>query len=223
VAWTGDDDQGVYWESMARPRTVAEQLTDARRGDDKLDLHGQNLTRVPPAVRGLSHLRELYLYNNELTVLPRWLAELTRLELLDADKNRITAVPEEVWAMPRLDVIRLHENPLDVRAYVDGYVRRFNAAVRAGDFGPFVSTLAPGAVLRFEGTPLGRFQGREAILAAYREQPPTGTMRVLSVEGDAFRGMRVRFARHRGGTGAMSLGTDSAGRVSRIAVSLDPA
>ncbi len=222
MAWTGEDDQGAYWESITRQRTVDEQLAYARQGDE-LDLHGQNLTRVPPAVRALCHLRKLYLYNNELTVLPRWLGELTRLELLDASGNRITTVPREVWAMPALDVIRLHDNPLDVPAYVDAYVERFNAAVRGRDFGPFVATLARGAVLRFEGMPIGPFQGRDEILAAYREQPPTDTMRVLSAKGDALRGMHVRFAWRRGGTGTMRLGTESAGRVSRIAVSFDPA
>jgi steroid delta-isomerase len=193
-----------------------------RRGHEDLDLHGKNLTLVPPAVRELTHLRRLHLYNNELTELPGWLGELTRLELLDAARNRITTVPEDLWASG-IDVIRLHGNPLDVRAYVDAYVERFNAAVRADDFGPFVATLAPGAVLRFEGTPIGPFEGRDAILAAYREQPPTDTMRVLSAEGDVYRGLQVRFAWHRGGSGTMRLGTQEAGRVDRIAVAFGSA
>jgi Leucine-rich repeat (LRR) protein len=219
VAWTGEDDQGNYW---AQPGTVDEQLAGARRGHDDLDLHGQNLTRVPSAVRELTHLHRLHLYQNELTELPGWLGELTRLELLDAAGNRITTVPERLWASG-IDVIRLHDNPLDVRAYVDAYSERFNAAVRTGDFGPFVATLAPGAVLHFDDRPIGPFEGRDAILAAYREQPPTDTLRVLSAEGDVFRGMRVRIAWHRGGGGTMRLGTQSAGRVVRIAVSFDPA
>lgn len=222
MAWTGEDDQGAYWESITQRRTVNEQLGGARRGDDELDLHGQGLARVPPAVRTMTHLRRLHLYLNELTGLPRWLGELTRLELLDATDNRITKVPEEVWAMSGLDVIRLNDNPLDVRAYVEAYVKRFNAAVRTNDYGPFVATLDPSAVLIFEDMPIGPFQGRDAILAAYREQPPTDTIRVLSVEGDVFRGMHVRLAWRRGGTGAMRLGTERAGRVSRIAVSFDP-
>jgi len=219
VASTGEDDLGIHW---AQQGTVDEQVADARRGHGDLDLHGKNLILVPPAVRELTHLRRLHLYHNELTELPGWLGELTQLELLDVARNRITTVPEELWESG-IDVIRLHRNPLDVRAYVDAYVERFNAAVRAGDFGPFVATLARDAVLDFEGGPMGPFEGREAILAAYRERPPTGTMRVLSAEGDVYRGMRVRFAWHRGGSGTMRLGTQEAGRILRIAVSFDPA
>jgi steroid delta-isomerase len=219
VAWTGEDDPGIYW---AQQGTVDEQLADARRGHHDLDLHGKNLTLVPAAVRELTHLRRLHLYNNELTELPGWLGELTRLELLDAARNRIATVPENLW-VSGIEVIRLHRNPLDVRAYVDAYVERFNAAVRADDFGPFVATLAPAAVLRFDGKPTGPFEGRDAILAAYREQPPTDTMRVLSADGDVYRGMQVRFAWHRGGSGTIRLGTQEAGRVLGIAVAFDPA
>ena len=219
MAWTGEDDLGNYW---AQPGTVDEQLAGVRHGHADLDLHGKSLTRVPPAVRELTHLCQLHLYNNELTELPGWLGELTRLELLDAAGNRITTVPEKLWASG-IDVIRLYDNPLDVRAYADAYVKRFNAAVRADDFGPFVATLAPGAVLSFEDRPIGPFEGRDAILAAYREQPPTDTMRVLSAEGDVFRGMLVRFAWRGGGSGTMRLGTRDAGRVVRITVSFDPA
>jgi steroid delta-isomerase len=219
VAWTEEDDLGIY---RARQETVDEQLAAARRGHNELDLHGKSLVLVPAAVHELTHLRRLHLYGNELTELPGWLGELARLELLDAADNRIAAVPEELW-VSGIDVIRLPGNPLDVGAYVDAYVERFNAGVRTGDFGVFVAALAPGAVLRFEGMPIGPFEGRDAILAAYRERPPTDTMSVLSIEGDVHRGMDVRFAWHAGGTGTMKLGTERAGRISRIAVSFDPA
>jgi hypothetical protein len=201
---------------------VDEQLAGARRGNDDLDLHGKSLMVVPSSVRELTHLRRLHLYQNELTELPGWLGELDRLELLDAADNRITTVPEELW-LSRIGVIRLYGNPLDVGAYVDAYIERFNSAVRTGDFGGFVAALAPDAVLRFEGMPIGPFERRAAILAAYRERPPTDTMRVLSAEGDVYRGMRVRFAWHAGGSGTMRLGTQDAGRAARIAVSFDPA
>ena len=219
MAWNGEDDLGAH---RAQPGTVDEQLADAGRGNGDLDLHGKNLIMVPPAVRTLTHLQRLHLYNNELTGLPGWLGELARLELLDVARNRITTVPEELW-VSGIDVIRLHGNPLDVRAYVDAYTERFNAAVRTGDFGLFVATLAPDAVLHFEDKPIGPFEGRDAILAAYRELPPTDTMGVLSAEGDVCRGMHVRVAWHGGGSGTMKLGTQEGGRVCRIAVSFDPA
>lgn len=73
------------------------------------------------------------------------------------------------------------------------HIERFNAAVRSGDWESFVATLAPDAVSRFDGVPAEPYVGREAIAAAYAENPPTDTMAVRAVEtsGDA---EIVRFA-----------------------------
>jgi RimJ/RimL family protein N-acetyltransferase len=59
------------------------------------------------------------------------------------------------------------------------HVMRFNEAVRTGDFGPMLERFADDAVLEFEGVPVGPFRGREAIAAAYREQPPDDEVRIL--------------------------------------------
>jgi Leucine-rich repeat (LRR) protein len=186
-------------------------------GADDLDLHGQSLTEVPVAVREMTRLRRLHLSDNELATLPAWLGELTRLQLVDAARNRITRVPEPVWMSP-IDVLRLHENPLDPRAYVDQYVERFNAAVTTGDYVPFTRALAAGAVMTIESF---RVEGCDAILSAYREQPPTDTLEVVSVEGAVAAGLHVPFAWHNGGTGVMTLATDQGGRVSSIQVTFD--
>ena len=53
------------------------------------------------------------------------------------------------------------------------HVERFNAGVRSGDFaadGGAVRRTTPRS--SSEGVPVGPFHGREAIAAAYREQPP---------------------------------------------------
>ena len=52
------------------------------------------------------------------------------------------------------------------------HVRRFNEAVRSGDFGPMLAAFAPEAEMAFEGVPVGPFVGREAIAQAYAQQPP---------------------------------------------------
>ena len=65
---------------------------------------------------------------------------------------------------------------------LDEHVRRFNDGIRSGDFGPMVSGFTEDAELRFEGVPAGPFEGREAIAAAYREQPPDDEVRVLEAE-----------------------------------------
>lgn len=62
------------------------------------------------------------------------------------------------------------------------HVARFNEGVRTGDFGPMLELFAEDAELAFEGVPVGPFRGREAIAAAYRDQPPNDEVRVLGQE-----------------------------------------
>ncbi len=59
------------------------------------------------------------------------------------------------------------------------HVRRFNDAVRSGDFTEMVDGFAPDAEMAFVGAPAGPFAGREAIAAAYAEQPPDDEIRLL--------------------------------------------
>ena len=65
---------------------------------------------------------------------------------------------------------------------LDEHVRRFNEGVRSGDFGPMVAAFADDAELHFEGVPAGPFVGRDAIAAAYAEQPPDDEVEILGAE-----------------------------------------
>jgi steroid Delta-isomerase len=65
---------------------------------------------------------------------------------------------------------------------LDEHVRRFNAGVRSGDFAPMVEAFAEDAELQFEGVPVGPFIGRDAIAAAYRDQPPDDEVEILGAE-----------------------------------------
>jgi hypothetical protein len=65
---------------------------------------------------------------------------------------------------------------------LEEHVRRFNEGIRSGDFGPMVDAFTDDAELRFEGVPVGPFAGREAIAAAYRDQPPDDEVEILGVE-----------------------------------------
>jgi steroid Delta-isomerase len=67
---------------------------------------------------------------------------------------------------------------------LDEHVKLFNAAVRSGDFGPMLENFADDATMAFEGVPVGPFAGRDAIAAAYREQPPDDELDVLDVRQD---------------------------------------
>jgi steroid Delta-isomerase len=67
------------------------------------------------------------------------------------------------------------------------HVRRFNEAVRSGDYEPMLAAFAPDAEMAFEGVPVGPFAGRDAIAAAYARQPPDDEVVLLGevrVDGD---------------------------------------
>lgn len=66
--------------------------------------------------------------------------------------------------------------PIDV---LDAHVRRFNEAVRSGDFTEMVQGFTAGAEMVFEGVPIGPFVGRDAIAEAYARQPPDHEVRLL--------------------------------------------
>ena len=78
---------------------------------------------------------------------------------------------------------RMGEN---LAALLERHVETFNAAVTSGDFAPLVELFADDARLEFAGVPVGPFDGRDAIAAAYAAQPPTDTMTVLdtTIESD---------------------------------------
>jgi steroid Delta-isomerase len=67
---------------------------------------------------------------------------------------------------------------------LDEHVKRFNTAVRSGDFGPMLENFADDATMAFEGVPVGPFVGKDAIAEAYREQPPDDELDVLDVRED---------------------------------------
>jgi steroid Delta-isomerase len=55
---------------------------------------------------------------------------------------------------------------------VDEHVARFNAGIRTGDWEPMLELFADDARLEFVGIPVGPFEGRDRIRAAYANQPP---------------------------------------------------
>lgn len=67
-------------------------------------------------------------------------------------------------------------------AFLDRHVATFNRAVETGDFAPLVELFAPDARLAFADVPIGPFDGRAAIGAAYEDQPPSDTMTILDRE-----------------------------------------
>jgi hypothetical protein len=104
----------------------------------------------------------------------------------------------------------------------DEHVRRFNAGVREGNFETMVEAFADDAELVFEGVPVGPFAGRNAIAAAYREQPPDDEIDVIDVrEEDGV--VRARYAwRRDAGTPAGELRLTPVGdRIGRLVVTFE--
>ena len=81
----------------------------------------------------------------------------------------LTAALAKVTSLPRVSLLEEH-------------VERFNRGVRSGDFTPMVAAFTEDAELEFEGVPAGPFVGRDAIEAAYREQPPDDEIAILGAE-----------------------------------------
>ena len=62
---------------------------------------------------------------------------------------------------------------------LDEHVERFNAGVRAGEWSRMLESFGDDAEMEFRGIPVGPFVGKDAIAAAYRDQPPDDELRVL--------------------------------------------
>jgi cysteine desulfurase/selenocysteine lyase len=104
----------------------------------------------------------------------------------------------------------------------DAHIERFNAAVRSGDFGPMVAAFSEDARLVFEGVPVGPFEGRAAIDAAYRGMPPDDEIDVLSIDEPDASTVVARYAwRATGAQGTMTLQHRDE-RIDRLTVAFDP-
>ena len=96
------------------------------------------------------------------------------------------------------------------------HVVAFNRAVTSGDWDAFGERFAVDASMRFTGIPVGPFEGRTAIAAAYRENPPTETMTLIDDNDEL-----ARFRWSGGGTGSMELHWAPDGAVQVLIVSFD--
>lgn len=102
------------------------------------------------------------------------------------------------------------------------HIDLFNAAVRGGEWTDFVSTFADDAVMMFVDVPSGPYVGREAIVEAYRQQPPDDTMTVTEIREEAPDAASAVFRWDRGGTGTMTIRWFE-GQVAELTVAFDEA
>jgi hypothetical protein len=76
---------------------------------------------------------------------------------------------------------------LDVPAGIElvhDYVTVHNECVRTGDWQQLPAWFTEDAQLDFDGLPVGPFNGRDEIAAAYRERPPDDEVVIFDVEED---------------------------------------
>lgn len=102
------------------------------------------------------------------------------------------------------------------------HIARFNEAVEGGDWAPMLELFADDAELEFRGVSVGPFSGRDAIAAAYAEQPPDDKVCVLQErerEGRA-EARYAWLAQPAVAAGEMLL-TPSGGRIGRLVVTFD--
>jgi ketosteroid isomerase-like protein len=105
---------------------------------------------------------------------------------------------------------------------LDEHVRRFNAAVRSDDFAPMLELFTDDATLEFRGVPVGPFDGRDAIAAAYRNQPPDDEIEVVSAAEDGNE-VRARYAwlRDEGRAAGDMIVTRDGDRIMHLVVTFD--
>jgi steroid Delta-isomerase len=124
------------------------------------------------------------------------------------DRCHVRHPPEEVSRVSELEeAMRTH-------------VELFNAAVRSGDWTDFVATFADDAVMMFVDIPTGPYVGRDAIIDAYRTQPPTDTMTISSINVDAPDTATALFRWDAGTTGSMTIRW-VAGKIAELTVASD--
>jgi steroid Delta-isomerase len=90
----------------------------------------------------------------------------------------------------------------DPAAVLADHVRRFNEAVRSGEYLAMVAGFAPDAEMSFQGVPVGPFNGREAIADAYARQPPDDEILLLGEPRRAGDTVETDYAWAREGTRA---------------------
>ena len=112
------------------------------------------------------------------------------------------------------------DEPMTGLELLHDHVARFNEGVRTGDFGPMLERFSDDAELVFEGVPVGPFRGKDAIAAAYREQPPDDEVRVLSAEEreDGFVVARYAWAKKPDISAGEMRVTRDGGAISRLVV-----
>lgn len=92
---------------------VAKELAKCRdENATRLDLSKRSIHLLPPSVKELTLLTELYLYSNKLQSLPSELGCLSGLVTLALSENSLTSLPDSLENLKRLRMLDLRHNKL---------------------------------------------------------------------------------------------------------------
>ncbi len=127
------DEEGEENKDLGR---MLDSRMAARQDWCNLDMSGQSLRNLSPAVFNYNFLKELYIASNKLSELPSAIGELRHLQHLDASHNQIVELPKqlamcveltkllvfnnnirtlpgELGALYKLEMLGIEGNPLD--------------------------------------------------------------------------------------------------------------
>jgi len=107
-------------------------------------------------------------------------------------------------------------------ALLHDYVMVHNECVRTGEWAPLAEWFTEDATLAFEGVPVGPFEGRDAIAAAYEARPPDDEVVVFGADevGDEVVA-RYGWLREPGRQAGRMLVTPRDGKIARLVVTFD--
>lgn len=77
-----------------------------------LKLYGNSIDSIPPSIRNMKNLEELYIGKNNLKEFPEEIGELKKLKLLSAQYNEISILPESIGNLENLEQLILNQNRL---------------------------------------------------------------------------------------------------------------
>uniref|UniRef100_A0A8C4QHQ8 Disease resistance R13L4/SHOC-2-like LRR domain-containing protein n=1 Tax=Eptatretus burgeri TaxID=7764 RepID=A0A8C4QHQ8_EPTBU len=78
----------------------------------RLDLAKRSITALPPSIKELTQLTELYLYGNKLPTLPDEIGCLVNLVTLALNENTLTGLPDTLSCLHNLRMLDLRHNKL---------------------------------------------------------------------------------------------------------------
>ncbi|KAI6214290.1 hypothetical protein M3Y94_00250400 [Aphelenchoides besseyi] len=91
--------------------SLSERTNYTVNADDRV----RRITAVPPAIKDLTQVTELFLYKNKLTTLPPEIGHLVNLRILGLSENNLSSLPDTISSLKRLETLDLRHNKLTER------------------------------------------------------------------------------------------------------------